>query len=423
MREALIASLWKHHLKDLELETVDARRMKISHPGIENPDAGPDFLAARIYMDGLLWVGNVEIHVCASDWYRHGHHRDKAYDNVILHLVWSADTGTVNSRGKPIPLVEIGERVDLSTLQRIEQHESGPAPCPCRQVMQAAGRETLTGWLERLLKERLAKKQAEIARFHHYFGQDWARTFHYFLARNFGFRTNAVPFGLLAQKTPQALLLKHRNRALTVEAMLFGQAGFLEERLVDSYPRQLQTEYTYRRKAHRLSPIPARLWRFARLRPANFPTIRLSQFAGLVSRRPHLFRECMEAQAAGRLRTLFTTRASGYWDDHYLFDKPSPFHEKWLGASATDNLIINTVVPMLWYYGEAAGKPVLRDRALSLLRQIPPEANAVMNHWKKMGAVLEDAGDSQALLEAARYCCLPRRCLGCAIGLRVMGSH
>ena len=421
MKEEFISFLWNNCLLDPEnLVTIDGDIVNILHPGQINTNSGPDFFAAKLRINDTIWVGNVEIHVLASDWIKHGHHLDGAYDNIILHLVYSYDKTVYNSKGLPMPTLEIKNQFDPRLYRNYSTLKLSASWIACQQCICQVEELIIGNWLNRLLVERLERKTREVLQFYHYFSRHWENTCYYLIARNFGFKVNSTPFGLLAQKTPRTILMKNRDRPEVLEAILFGQAGMLDASFSDPYPAKLKEEYTYQRVKHKLEPISKDLWRFARMRPVNFPTLRIAQFASVLHQNGNLFRKVIEAESIEELNIIFGATASSYWDYHYRFDQPSTQFEKRTGITAINSLIINTVVPMLFIYGKETINNQLSDKAIQFLHALAPEDNLVIRKWKKLGLSPQNAADTQALLELRKYFCISKRCLHCAIGYQIM---
>lgn len=417
MKEDFIAYLWKNKLLEPGIMFgVDGQKIEVLDPGQQNRDSGPDFFAARLRLDDTLWVGNVEIHVRTSDWQRHGHQNDPAYDSIILHVVYEHDTQVHTSKGKTIPVLEVKEMIREKLLENYQQLLSNVSWIPCQENLLNIDPFFINNWLNRLLVERLERKAAEVLHYLHFFSGDWDQTFFFLLARNFGFKTNASPFGLLAQRTPFSILAKNSNNYFIIEAILFGQAGLLHAGLTDEYPGMLFKEYNHQCSKYNLKAIDRKLWKFARLRPVNFPTLRISQFAALLQRLERPFRKAMLSSSLDDLQELLQVKASPYWDRHYTFDKPSAKKEKNLGADAIRNLIINTIAPVKFVYGQESLNMALKENAIALMQSCPAENNAIVSAWQSIGVQPQNAADSQALLELKKYYCTPGKCLRCPIG-------
>lgn len=421
MKEEFISYLWTNKLLFADrLATTKGEAVQVIQPGQQNRDAGPDFFAARVRIGETLWVGNVEIHVRSSHWNLHGHQSDAAYDNIILHVVFEHDLQVLTSRGEEMPVLEIKDLFEPKLLLNYQRLQASKAWVPCERHIGEIDGLILNNWLNRLLVERLERKSDDVLHFLEYFGNDWEQTFYFLLARNFGFKVNASPFGLLAQRTPYNLLVRNRNNLTSLEALLFGQSGLLADSLQDVYPRSLLAEYRHQQKKHDLKPVDLKLWKFARLRPVNFPTLRIAQFAMLIYQTGHLFRNMVETKKTQDIHQQFRLKASPYWDDHYVFGKISPKREKQLGKDAINNIIINTVAPVLFIYGRQSMRTELCEKALNLLQETPGENNSVVRQWESLGVSAQHAADSQALLELKKYYCTPKKCLQCPIGHMIL---
>lgn len=421
MREDFLHYLWRtkrFHLKNLQ--STEGIPLQITNFGRHNHHAGPDFLEAKIKIGETVWAGNVEIHVNASEWIAHKHEEDDAYDNVILHVVLEEDQPIYRSCGERIPCLELRKRIPpkiINTYQKIVHNEYW---IPCQHHFYTVSTITKNLWLDRLLVERLEEKTIQIASYLTQNKNAWDITFYQLLARNFGVKVNMEPFGILAQLTPLKLFAKHKNSLFQIEALLFGQAGLLEEELEDDYPKALQKEYQFLRKKYQLHPIKKESWRFMRMRPANFPSIRIAQFATLIYQSNHLFSKILEAETIKDLEKLFKVTLSAYWLTHYLFDKASKKRKKSLGKSMIHLLIINTIVPFLFLYGTHQSMEIYRTKAFRFLEALSAEKNNIINKWKALGLDPESAYQTQALLQLKNEYCDRKRCLECAIGNRIL---
>jgi hypothetical protein len=374
---------------------------------------------ARVGIDDTLWAGCVEIHLQSSDWERNGHHADPAYNNVILHAVYHHDADTYNARGQKIPVMEL--HFDARYYENYSRLADSKANIACRDELRKLDEFSLVSWMERLSIERLEQRSEAIMQVYAATGNNWEETLYRRLARNFGFSLNALPFESLAKSLPLNTLLKHRDNLQQIEALMFGQAGMLaDENITDAYYVDLQKEYMYLQKKYNLKPIDRFLWKFLRLRPINFPTLRIAQFAGLIYRNEHLFSQILEAQSVDTLEKLFDLQASGYWDTHYVFGKDSPRRNKPVGKSAIQTVVINTIVPFFFVYGKARGKDDYCTRAVNLLENLPAEKNAILTQWEALNVKNADAFTSQSLLQLNNEYCTPRRCLHCAIGNKMV---
>ena len=416
MTENFLQYIWQHHLYLSEgTLTVEGEPVETLQPGQANTNSGPDFTDARVRIGDTLWAGCVEIHLRSSDWERHGHHTDPAYNNVVLHVVYRYDDDTYNARRQKIPVMELhfdGRYFDnysrlAGSKTRVACHDE---PCKLDEF-------SFVSWIGRLAIERLVQKSEAIMQTYAVTGNNWEEALYQRLARNFGFNLNALPFESLAKSLPLKVLLKHRDYLQQIEALLFGQAGMLaNEQIADTYYIELQKEYRYLQKKYNLEQIDNFLWKFLRLRPINFPTLRIAQFASLIHRNGHLFSQILEAKSVDTFENLFDLQASAYWDTHYVFGKESPMRKKTFGKSSIHTVLINTVAPFLFVYGKARSKEDFCTRAIALLENLPPEKNYIIARWEELGVRNPDAFTSQALLQLDNEYCRPRRCLSCAIG-------
>lgn len=421
MREDFLHYLWRmkrFHLEDLK--TTEGEAIQIADFGRHNQHAGPDFLEAKVRVGETLWAGNVEIHLNASEWLTHKHQEDKTYDNVILHVVLEEDQPVFRSNGERIPCLELRKRIPLkvaNTYQKIIHNEHW---IPCQHLFYSVSDMTKNIWLDRLLVERLEVKTVHIAERLAHNNHSWEETFYQILARNFGVKVNAEPFELLARLTPLNVFGKHKNNLFQIEALLFGQAGLLEKEFEDAYPKAIQKEYQFLRQKYDLYPVKEESWRFLRMRPANFPTIRIAQFATLIYQSTHLFSKILEIDNVKDVENLFVIKLSTYWNNHYVFDKESITRNKTLGKSTIHLLIINTIVPFLFLYGTYKSLEAYRDKALRLLEELNPEKNSIIEKWKTLGLEPESAYQTQALLQLKNEYCTKKRCLECSIGNSIL---
>ncbi len=421
MREDFLHYLWRMKRFDLEnLRTTQGEKITINQFGSHNHDAGPDFLNARVTIGETLWAGNVEIHINSSDWNVHGHQSDKAYENVILHVVFEEDKPILRPSGERIPCLELRKRIPPNLHKTYLKLLNNEHWIPCQHHFYSVADMTKNLWLDRMLVERLERKTEDISTILKQNKNNWEETFYRSLAKNFGVKVNAFPFEMLAQSLPLLTLAKHKSNHLQIEALLFGQSGLLEEELQDAYPNQLKKEYDFLRKKHSLSPIPSQSWRFLRMRPANFPTIRLAQFATLIYQSVHLFSKILEAETVKEIEALFSITLHDYWKTHYVFDKESEARNKTLGRSTIHLFIINTIVPFLFLYGKEKVEESYKDKAFRLLEELKPEKNSIINGWKALGMEPDSAYQSQALLELKNEYCNATRCLQCGIGNKIL---
>lgn len=420
MTEKLLQFIWQfQYFNAGSLATIDGESLTILRKGNYNMHQGPDFLDAQINLNGTTWAGHIEIHILSSQWKKHKHHRDKHYDNVILHVVWECDALIQNSKGMQIPTLELNSRVSKRLLGKYEELMQGTQIVPCSNDLPAITEIQWDAWLQRLSIERLERKTGEIVQLLEKNNYHWEEIFWWMLAKNFGIRVNAQAFELMARSIHLNILARQKNQIHLLEALLMGQAHLLNETFTETYPQLLQKEYQFiARKCH-LKPIH-RPPVFLRMRPANFPTIRLAQLAKLVSVSSHLFSKVIETKSISDLKNLLNVSANDYWHYHYHFDQPTGYKPKKLGEQMIYNIIINTIVPLLFAYGMIKKEDAYKEKAIEWLTHIPAEKNSIITHWKKYGVPCKNAMLSQGLVELKNSYCQEKRCLQCAIGYQVL---
>jgi len=420
INENLLQFAWKFRLyNNQNIKLLTGETLEVLSPGYHNKDAGPDFQDARLKIGGVHWAGNVEVHIRSSDWFRHNHPEDEAYSNIILHVVNENDSEVKDRNGIPVPVLELKSILPGDLLNRWEVLNQRRNPIPCSE-MERPDSFTLQNWLDRLLIERLEEKLNRINTILRLTSNDWQEAFYVFLARSFGFKINAVPFELLARSVPLKTVIKHEQSSFQLEALFFGQSGLLNQNLTDAYPVKLWEEYNFLQRKFNLIPIEPHLWKFLRLRPGNFPGIRIAQFADIMSKASSLFLNLIETTQVDQLRKVLAVSATGYWETHYLFDAASAGKKKHIGEAAIEGLLINTIVPFLFIYGTYRGDEPMKARSLQLLEQLKPEKNALLTDWNSMGIQAQTAGESQALLQLRTEYCNKNRCLECALGHRIL---
>lgn len=421
MQEELLQFIWQYNLyRPGELYTSDAEDIQVIHPGTLNRDAGPDFSMARIRIGNTTLAGNIELHVRTSDWLRHHHDSDAAYSRVILHVVYQHDTDTLPGG---IPVLQLEEHIPAEVIERYSNLIQTTAPLPCAGALNQVSDITRSSWLSRMLVERWETKLGQWEEELKQAGGDWHTLLYWRLAANFGFKINAAPFLLLAQSLLLKVIAKHGN-LFQIEALVFGQSGLLAGTYTDAYPQQLQQEYYFLQQKYSLTPIEPSLWKFLRLRPANFPTIRLAQFAALLHKSPHLFTSAGDLQDIKSLAEALSVRASEYWNMHYTWDTPQKRSApKSLGTDAVHNIIINTIAPIRFLYAHTHGLTNASEAALGLLDTMPAEDNAITRMWTQHQWEPAHAGNSQSLIQLYNNYCSRKRCLECALGLSIIRSR
>ncbi|MCR8917251.1 DUF2851 family protein [Bacteroides sp. ET225] len=413
--EQLLHYVWKHKLFPLKpLLTAEGESIEIIDPGQANYNAGPDFFNAKIKIGGVVWVGNIEIHQQSSEWERHGHHLDSNYDSVILHVASEIDASVRRSDGETIPQLELHCPGYLSdNYRQLIEADRYPA---CYRLIPALPKLLLHSWLSRLQTERFEQKTDKIMQLLGRHRKDWEHVFFIILARNFGFGTNSDAFEFWAETIPLQAVNKHRDSLFQIEAFFFGQAGLLQEVPADEYTDRLMKEYTYLSHKFGLRPSANSRWKLLRMRPDNFPHVRIAQLASFYYRSQGLLSALMEAQSLKSLRDILRCGTSEYWLTHYVFGEASPPHPKTLSNQTIDLLVINTVIPFLYAYGKYKTDNILIQRANGLLEEMRPENNFIVRIWKECGLEAAHAGDSQALIQLKKNYCDIKKCLYCRIG-------
>ena len=413
--EQLLHYVWKHKIFPLkELKTTTGQQVEVIDTGLANTDAGPDFFNAKLKLDGVLWIGNIEIHERSSDWFKHGHHADAGYNSVILHIASEIDTEISRSNGERIPQIQLicPEAVRTNYKELLET-DSYP---PCYRIIPSLPPFTAHSWMTALQMERFEQKATLLNERLKRCQGNWEDAFFITLARNFGFGLNGDAFETWAHRLPVRAVDKHRNDLFQIEAIFFGQAGILEDSDGDGYYLRLKKEYTYLQHKFGLIPMDASLWRFLRLRPANFPHIRIAQLACLYHRAYGLLSRIMETETLQGVRDILKGGTSEYWLTHYTFGGSSPSRPKTLSNTSLDLLIINTVVTFLYAYGLHKGNRVLCARAGSFLEELKAENNYITRMWEQCGMKASNAADSQALIQLKKEYCDKKKCLYCRIG-------
>lgn len=419
MKESILHYVWQYRLFEAtQLTTTRGDSVEVIDPGKLNTDAGPDFFNAKLKIDDTLWAGNIEIHNQSVDWEKHNHQNDKAYDNVILHVVQKADVDVFRSNGELIPQMELAVPVDIQT--RYDDLITSRKWIACEDKIHQVPSILISSWKTTLLTERLERKVAAIETMLSQSQNHWEDAFYISLARSYGFSTNSHAFEAMARSLPLAVLAKHKDNIFQLEALLMGQAGFLEKPVEDKYPLELQKEYRFLQTKYGLNPIEVSQWKLLRLRPENFPTIRLAQFASLIHRSSKLFSLILETPDCQDLRKLFDTEVSEYWQKHFLFGRESRVSRKIMGNKSIDILLINTVIPFIFAWGKKKNDENRTEQAIRLLEEIKPESNSIVHRWEKLGINCKSAFDSQALLELKKNYCEEKKCLLCRIGHKVL---
>lgn len=421
--EKLMQYVWKHRLwRSEDMVTNTGKKVRVVDPGLLNTDAGPDFFNAKIEIDGHMWVGNVEMHYRATDWKRHHHDSDKAYDSVILHVVAKDDAPVRRTNGELIPqlVLEVSPQFNADYASLV----GAAIEVPCATKIKQVPHLTIVEWVEGLAFERLHGKVERIHQLLDSFNGSWEDVCYVTLARNFGFGINNDAFERLARRTPLRLLGKHSDSVLQIEALLFGQAGMLDAQNpgMDSYYNQLCTEYAFLSNKFQLTPMEKESWKLFRIRPQNFPYRRIAMLAQFIEGGFRMMNRILEAEGEKEMRALFEVELSGYWSKHYTFGKPNERATATLSRSSTDIILINTVAPLLYAYGELTGNYEMTDKAIKLLEDLRAESNSIVSHFVAYGIDCPDALTSQALVQLKREYCDARKCIYCKIGHHLLSK-
>ncbi len=405
------------------LQTVEGESISVISLGAKNKNSGADFQMVCLELDGLRWVGSLEVHSLASDWFKHGHHQDPAYNNVILHLVWKNDQQAIRQDGSKVPQLVVEELIDISHYQNFIELTTTHNPIACSYGLSRVPPNIFRKTLTLNLENRLQRKSDEVLDLLKRNRQDWEETVHQLLAKALGFKINAEPFFQLAKRLPYKVLRKHADHLPQLEAMAFGVAGFLEDKFSDLYLLDLQNEYWYLSHKYKLDALPAGYWKFLRLRPPNFPTIRIAQWVALLHRFPNFFSRILFWQDKSDLVELFEAQQSTYWQQHYLPEKPTIRPTVQIGKDAVYGLIANVVCPILVAYSRAGNGEQFYHKAIEALELLPSEKNQIVSLWKELSVEAKSSFDSQALIELKTQNCDTKNCLVCPIGQYLISAR
>jgi len=420
--EEFLHYIWQHRLFAQNcLKDSNQQTLEITKTGTHNFNAGPDFNNAKIQIGDTLWAGNVEIHINASDWKKHNHHLNEAYDSVILHVVWQNDVDIYRTNGTLIPTLELKNLVSPTLIAQYEYLKENTNWIPCQHQIKNVDSFVIKQWLNRVLIERLEVKSETIIKLLTQLKGNWEQTFYITLAQSFGFKVNALPFAMLAQALPQQIFAKHKHNSLQIEALIFGQAGFLTDNFIDEYPLMLKKEFSFLSQKYQLIPMDKSVWKFSKLRPRNFPTIRLAQFAATVIASNHLFSKILETDSLQELKKFFKKgEINSYWDNHFKFDTAGDYCTKALGEKSLDSIIINAIAVIVFCYGKQIDNQAYVNKAFNFIEKIDSETNTIITGFKNLGVNALNAFDSQALLQLKNNYCNQKKCLHCGIGNKIL---
>lgn len=420
--EEFLHYVWRFKSFDFShLQCVDGTPFSILNVGLLNQHSGPDFSQAKIKIDDTILVGNIEIHLKSSDWLRHNHQTDAAYDTVILHVVFEHDAEIERKDGTLLPVLTLKNRIAPDLIERYADLVLNLNAFPCSAQIGAVDKFIVDAFLSRMVIERFEQKAEQLSKSLGQLNGNWDEAFYHALAGNFGFKVNALPFELFAKALPQQIYAKHKENPSQIEALVFGIAGFLNDNFNDAYPQGLKKEFEFLKKKYGLQSLSPSIWKFMRMRPQNFPTIRLAQFAALILKANHLFSKILNIKSPTELRALFEELpVNPYWKTHFHFKKEAATVSTQIGRASIDNILLNTVALFLFAYGKHTGTDGYVHRAVKLLEQLPAENNAITASFIEAGVQLEHAFASQGAIQLKKGYCDQKKCLLCGIGIKIL---
>jgi hypothetical protein len=416
MNEALLHTIWKYkllgknHFTGSKGETIEVITI-----GEHNQDSGPDFFNSRIRINDVLLVGNVEIHIKTSDWLKHDHQSNKAYDNLVLHVVYEHDRELVQNEQFNVSVLELKNFISPALLDQYNQLQVSKQVVACGKSISKVPDIIWSSWMDRLAVTRIEQKTAYIEHLFEYSNQHHEDALYILLCRNFGFKINNEAFELLGKSLPYSLLKKHADNLLQVEALLYGVAGFLDELFEDKYPKQLQNEFEFLKNKYQLHPLKKENWKFSKTRPVNFPTVRISQLAHLICNQQSLYHLIEQKPDLNDLEAFFECEPSSYWTTHFRFDRLSDESSKPLGNTAIQSIVINTIVPYLFFMSKHNLHSEYVDYALDLLAALPAEVNTKTKEFAQLGVKTLNALESQAQIQLLDSLCSKKACLHCNV--------
>lgn len=421
MKEAFLHFLWQHKLfSTTNLKSIANESIKIVEAGLHNKNTGPDFLTAQLKINDQLWIGNVEIHINSSDWYLHKHEEDKNYEAVILHVVWQHDTVIFMKNNEPLPTLELKNFIDKTILKNYQKLFSKKTYwIPCENQIAFVYTILIHNWLEKLYFKRLEHKSIFIKKLLFNSNNNYEAVLFQLLAKNFGLKINGDSFLSLAQSFDFSILRKVRFDQLQLSALLFGQAGFFENEIENEYFTELKKEYNFIRYKYNLTPISNNLFQFFRMRPTNFPTIRLAQLIALFHKNQNLFSKLIAVKKIPDFYNMFSIEVDNFWKTHYTFETKSKKSSKKVTKSFIDLLLINTIIPLKFVYEQSKGEVNTAD-FFELIKQLAPEKNVIISKFSELKINPKTALETQALLELKNNYCTEKRCLECAIGIDLL---
>ncbi|MCS7005912.1 MAG: DUF2851 family protein [Cytophagales bacterium] len=425
MKESFIKYLWQYQqFNKANLTTESGEKLEIFSVGIPNQYSGADFLDAKIKINDVEWFGNIEIHVKSSDWEKHSHQQDKTYNNVVLHVVWEHDKTIFRENGMLLPTLALCKRTSPLVVEQYFNLIETAAEIPCQAQLSKVKQTIKVSMLQTALKNRLERKKSTIKELFEKSEKNWEETTYQLLAQNLGFKINSEPMLLLAKAIPLKVLQKHRDNLLSIEALLFGTSGLLHETETDTYAKNLWKEYKFLSKKYQISITHlAAMWKFSPTRPANFPTIRIAQLAMLIFREESFFSRFLFAETVEEVISMLQVKQSAYWQTHYKFGQESSEKIAGLGRESVENILINTVVPLLVSYSEYRSEEQFYKKALEWLTLLKPEKNSITDKWKVSQMPLRTAFESQGAIELYHQFCQQKKCLHCEIGISLLQAN
>lgn len=416
MNEALLHTIWKYKLiRQNQFIGSKGETIEVISIGEHNQDSGPDFFNSKIKINDIVLAGNIEIHIKTSDWLKHNHQLDKAYDNIILHVVYEHDKELSQNEKFNVSVLELKNYIKPSLLEQYNQLHLSKQTVPCGKSIATAPDIIWKTWLDRLAVSRIEQKTEYIEHLFEYCKNNHEDTLYLLLCRNFGFKINNDAFELLGKSLSYSTLKKYADNSIQIESLLFGVAGLLDEFFEDKYPKQLQNEFEFLKHKHQLVPIKKESWKFSKTRPVNFPTIRIAQLASLVNKQQSLYHLIEQKPDLKMLQSFFEVEPNTYWKTHYKFDVESEESSKQFGESAFQNIVINTIVPYLFFMSKHNVNSDLVEYALDLLTQLPAELNVKTKEFTKLGLKTENALESQAQIYLLDNLCSKKACLHCNV--------
>jgi hypothetical protein len=419
--ENLLHFIWQFQKFDQNnLLTTDGEKIQVIQIGHLNTNAGPDFQESKIQIGEIVWVGNVEIHINSDDWLLHNHHNNLDFDSVILHVVWENSAQIVRRNGQKIPVLILKDRVQKSLIADYQALMQNEHLIPCFSQFNIANSITKTMMLEKALINRLERKGQAVLELFEKNNSNWEETTYQILAKTMGFGLNSIPFERLARLVPLKILQKHQNNLVSIEALLFGVAGFLEN-TTDAYGLLLMKEYNFLKAKYGITnEIKKHEWKFMRTRPANFPTVRIAQFAQIVQHTKSLFSYFLLFEEVAFLKNTFKIKPTNYWEQRYNFGETTAEKQNGMGADSIENIVINAVAPILVAYSLEKNDHSYIEKAMNLLEMLKPEKNKITRIWDQLDFQSRNASESQGQIELYNEFCKKKACLSCNIGVSII---